>query len=133
MIETFKNNFFNKKFIVFVIIGIINTINHNIIYLILLNLFNLNYLLSNLVAFITSMIISFLLNSFITFKKKPTIKTAILFPLSNIPTLIFGVITSYVYVNLLKGNENFAGLLASICAIPFSFIIMKIIFNKKDN
>ena len=105
--------FLKPEFIKFIIIGFINTFNHNVIYLLLIYL-NVYYVIANFTAFITSMTISFFLNSYITFKVKPTWQRFLLFPLSNIQ-FIFQTIGIYLVVEI--------GGLQRIWSFSFIFII----------
>ena len=123
-----KNLFLSKHFIIFIIIGFINTLVYNTLYLLILQ--KANYLLSSIIAYITSMTISFLLNCKFNYKIKPTIKKYIKFPISGIPTFFMQTIGLSFFVEILLVPENFAGLLASIIAIPFSYILMNLILKK---
>lgn len=123
-----KDMFFNKNFIVFVIIGIINTIVYNGIYLLSLNI--IHYIIASILAYFISMSVSFILNCKYNFKIKPTIKKYIMFPLSGIPTFFMQTVGLTFFVEVLNISEKIAGFTASLIAIPFSFIIMKLILKK---
>ncbi|MDD2490323.1 MAG: GtrA family protein [Bacilli bacterium] len=131
MIKRIKNIFLELEFIKFVIIGFINTFNHNVIYLLLIY-FNVYYVIANLFAFIISMTISFFLNSYITFKVKPTWQRFLLFPLSNLPTLFFQTIGIYLVVEIGGLPKEYGALVLSLLSIPFTFIIMRYIFKYND-
>jgi putative flippase GtrA len=131
MLKTIKNIFLKPEFIKFVIIGFINTFNHNVIYLLLIY-FNVYYVIANFIAFIISMIISFFLNSYITFKVKPTWQRFLLFPLSNLPTLFFQTIGIYLVIEIGGLPKEYGALVLSLLSIPFTFIIMRYIFKYKD-
>ena len=60
MIKRIKNLFLSKNFIIFVVIGVVNTIVYNALYI--LGLYIMPYMLSNVVSYIISMTISFFLN-----------------------------------------------------------------------
>ncbi|MGI6324479.1 MAG: GtrA family protein [Bacilli bacterium] len=127
MIKLIKEKFLNKKFITFVIIGIINTLNHNIIYLILLNF--LPYYWSNVLAFFGSMTISFVLNSWLTFKVKMTLIKFIKFPISYIPNFISQMLGIVILVEYINTPEKYAAFLASLIAIPLTYLIMQFILK----
>ncbi|MFA7515067.1 MAG: GtrA family protein [Bacilli bacterium] len=130
MINKIRHTFFTPEFIKFVIVGTINTINHNIIYL--ASLTCLNYLIANFIAFIISMIISFFLNCYITFKVKPTIKKLVIFPLTNLPNLFFQTFGIYIVVELIKIPKEYGALVTALLAVPFTFMMMKLILER-DN
>lgn len=124
-----KKLFFSRHFIVFVIIGTVNTIVYNLLYILLTNY--VHYLLASIISYLISMTISFFLNCKFNFKVKPTLQKYILFPTSGLPTLFMQTVGLSIFVELLYVPEKFAGLLSSIVAIPFSYIIMTYVFKKK--
>jgi putative flippase GtrA len=128
MINKFKNTFLTPKFIKFVIVGTINTINHNIIYLIGLTF--LNYMIANFIAFIISMIISFFLNCYFTFNIKPTLEKFIAFPITNIPNLFFQTVGIYIVVEVFNIPKEYGALVTAIFSIPLTFLIMKYVLEK---
>jgi putative flippase GtrA len=131
MISKVKKAYYNKEFLKFVFVGIINTVNHNIIYLISLSFFS--YLVSNIIAFFISMIISFFLNCRFTFNIKPTLKKLMIFPLSNIPNFFFQTIGIYVIVTIIGIPKEYGALIATVLALPLTFIMMRflLLFKKK--
>lgn len=87
-IKRFVNDFINKEdrlynFLRFGTIGIINTIHYYIWYLILLKL-KVPYIISHTIAFTLSMVGSYFLNCYFTFKTKPTLLKFIKFPLTTL-------------------------------------------------
>jgi len=123
-----KNKFMDKKILLFIVIGIINTINHNIIYILLLPY--IHYYIANIFAFITSLFISYILNSTITFKVKMTYQKFIKFPITYIPNIIMQMIGIGLLVELFNVKKELSAFLASIIAIPFTFIVMKYILKE---
>ncbi len=70
-LKTKDNKIFS--FLRFGIIGVINTVHYYIWYLLFLY-FNIPYVISHTIAFTLSMIGSYFLNCYFTFKTKPTLK-----------------------------------------------------------
>ncbi|MEG1015813.1 MAG: GtrA family protein [Bacilli bacterium] len=128
MFYKLKKTFLNKNFIIFGIIGLLNTLVYNSIYL--LSLMKLPYLLSSIIAYIVSMTFSFIMNCYFNFKVKPTLKKYIMFPISGIPTLICQTIGLTFFVEVLGTPQKWSGFICSLVAIPISFIIMKKIIKK---
>ncbi len=124
-----KKTFFTKNFLLFGIIGVINTIIYNEYYLISLKFFP--YVISSIIGYLVSMTLSFLMNSVYNFKVKPTFKKYIMYPLTSIPTLFCQTFGLSFLVEFLNIQKEIAGFLASLLAIPFSFLIMKLVFKKK--
>lgn len=129
LIEKFKNTFFTAEFIKFVIIGIINTFNGVIFAYIYSELLNKN--LAFVFGYISGLIISYLLNSFITFKEQLDIKKFIKFCISYIPNFIIQNIVVIVVYNILGLYELIAYALAALIGVPVTFLLMKFFaFNK---
>ena len=128
-IEKFKDTLFSKQFIVFVIIGVINTFNSTIfshIYSVFLNE-NMAFI----VGYISGLLISYILNSFITFNEKLTFQRFIRFVISYIPNFIIQNIVVIIVFNIIGLNKLIAYLLAAIIGVPITFMLMKFFaFNK---
>lgn len=127
MINIIKNKFYNKEFLNFIIIGVVNTINHNIIYLVLL-LF-ISYFKANFLAFLTSLTISYILNSKLTFKVGLSLKRFLKFPLSYLPNIVSQMVGIVILVEFIQVREEYAAFLASLVAIPFTFLTMKFLLK----
>lgn len=128
MIKKIKNLFFSKNFIIFIVIGIINTLVYNTLYL--LGLLIMPYMASNIVSYIISMTISFFLNCKYNFKVKPTLKKYCLFPLTGLASFICQTVGLFILVDLVGWNKRICGFIASLIAIPITFILMKFILKK---
>lgn len=130
-IEKFKNLFFSKEFIMFIIIGVINTFNGTIfsyIYSIFLNE-NMAFIL----GYISGLLISYILNSLITFKENLAFKQFIRFIISYIPNFIIQNIVVITVFNIMGLNKVIAYSLAAIIGVPITFIFMKLFAFKKIN
>lgn len=128
MIKKIKDLFFSKNFIIFVVIGVINTLVYNGLYL--LGLLIMPYMLSNVISYIISMTISFFLNCKFNFKVKPTLKKYLLFPLTGLATFICQTGGLFILVDLVHLDERICGFIASLIAIPITFVLMKYILKK---
>jgi putative flippase GtrA len=127
----YKLFFLTPQFWRFVIVGFINTFNYYILYLFFHNLLNFNYMVSHIISFLISMIGSFYLNSYFTYKVKPTFKKFLQFPLTYVVNISVSSAAIYILVELMGMDENISPLLASVIAIPFTFIISKVILTKE--
>ena len=117
--------FINGEVLRFVIVGFMNTGNYYILYLLFLHIFGWNYMLSHIAAFFISMVGSFFLNSYFTYKTKPTWKKFMQFPLTYVVNMSVTTGSIYLLVDILGMNETISPLLASVIAIPFTFFISK--------
>ena len=122
---------FDKQFWKFNLVGIINTINYYILYMIFIKAFQMNYMNAHLLGFFISMIGSFYLNSYFTYQTKPTLKKFLQFPLTYVVNIVVSTLAIYTLVQLLAVHKNIAPIVATIIAIPFTFFISKIILNKE--
>ncbi|MCA1031289.1 GtrA family protein [Bacillus timonensis] len=121
-----------KQLIRFIITGFINTGNYYLLYLFFIHLIDLNYLIGHLLAFVISMVGSFFINSYFTYQTKPTLKKFFQFPLTYIVNITVTTVSIYILVDLMGLDENISPLLASVVAIPFTFIISKRILTRHD-
>lgn len=123
LIKRIKEIFLSREFILFLIVGVINTFNGTIfasIYSIFLNE-NVAFVL----GYISSLIISYILNSFITFKEKLEVRKFIKFAISYIPNFIIQNIVVIIVFNILNYDKIIAYILAAIIGVPVTFILMK--------
>ncbi len=132
IVQKFKNTFYTKEFITFLIIGVLNTFNGTVFSYLYSSFFNEN--IAFICGYISGLIISYLLNSFITFKEKLQFNKFIKFVISYIPNFIIQNIVVVIVFNLLSLNKLIAYLLAAIIGVPTTFILMKFFaFSKKIN
>lgn len=121
------NNFINNEsklfnFLRFGTIGVINTIHYYIWYILLLWL-KVPYIISHTVSFTFSMIGSYFLNCYFTFKVKPTFAKFVKFPLTTLTNYIVSTFSLILLVNMFHISPKLAALLASILPIPITFTV----------
>lgn len=116
---------FHNRVFRFVIVGGINTINYYVLYLFFIHLIKFNYLISHVLAFLLSMVGSFFLNTFYTYQTKPTLKKFFQFPMTYVLNISITSFSVYVLVDLLKWDKNISPLVASLFAIPFTYLLSK--------
>jgi putative flippase GtrA len=109
----------------FALVGVLNTAIYFGLYL-LFKLF-FPYLVAHVVAFILSMIGSFFLNCYFTFRTKPTWRKFFLFPLSNVTNFVVTSVGLYVLVQFFCVNQRIAPLLAAVVAIPITFVVAQLV------
>lgn len=130
IVQKFKNTFYTKEFVTFLIIGVINTFNGTVFSYIYSSFLNEN--IAFIVGYISGLIISYLLNSLITFKEKLQLNKFIKFAISYLPNFIIQNIVVIIVFNLMGLNKLIAYLLAAIIGVPITFILMKFFaFRKK--
>lgn len=122
--------FIHGELLRFIVVGFMNTANYYILYLLFLHVCHFNYMISHVLAFLISMVGSFFLNSYFTYRTKPTWKKFMQFPMTYVVNITVTTLGVYLLVDVLKINETISPLIASFGAIPFTFIISKKILKK---
>lgn len=122
--------FFTKEFILFIMIGIVNTLNGTVFALIYSIFFNEN--IAFMIGYISALIVSYILNSIITFKERLKIKKFLKFAISYIPNFIIQNVVVLIVFNIMGLHKIIAYSLAAIMGIPITFILMKLFtFNNR--
>ncbi|MFF9318685.1 glycosyltransferase [Streptomyces sp. NPDC014735] len=112
-----------RQFIAFAAIGFINTAVYLAVYVSLNNW--IPYLAAHVVGYVISVLGSFLLNSYITCRTKPTWQALFRYPLSSVVNLVLTGTLLYIGVSHLGLGKNVAALAAGILATPFSFLLAR--------
>ncbi|MGW1137105.1 GtrA family protein [Streptomyces zhihengii] len=114
----------------FASVGVVNTGTYYGLYLVLLRW--LPYVAAHVVAFLVSMVGSFFLTSYFTYRTRPTWRKFLLFPLTNAAN--FAVTTGGVWllVDVLGQNRMYAPLIAAAAAIPVTFVVSRTIMLGPD-
>ncbi|WTL47934.1 GtrA family protein [Streptomyces sp. NBC_01497] len=121
-----------SQLIRFALVGAVNTGTYYVFYLALLNGAGLPYVVAHVIAFILSMIGSFFLNSWFTYRTRPTLRKFLLFPLTNLANFVITTGGVYVLVDLLGMNDTYAPLIAAAAAIPITFVVSRTIMTRPD-
>ncbi len=131
LILKFKDTFFSKQFFIFVTIGIINTFIGVVFSYIFSSFLNEN--LAFIVGYICGLLVSYLLNSFFTFRENLDINKFIKFSISYIPNFIIQNIVVLIVFNVMGLHKLIAYVLAAIIGVPVTFVLMKFFaFKHKD-
>ena len=119
------NKLLNSELFRFILVGFMNTFNYYILYLFFIHILHINYLVAHITAFIISMVGSFFLNSYFTYKSRPSISKFLKFPLTYVVNVSVSTISIYILVQVMGLNETISPLIATLIAIPFTFVISK--------
>ncbi|MGW1651119.1 glycosyltransferase [Streptomyces atratus] len=112
-----------RQFVIFAMLGTINTAVYLAVYA-SLNTW-IPYLAAHVVGYAASIVGSFLLNSYITCRTKPTWYAFARYPLSSIVNLVLTGALLYLGVSRLGMDKNIAAVAAGILATPFSFLLAR--------
>ncbi|MFI6083729.1 GtrA family protein [Streptomyces sp. NPDC051217] len=114
----------------FALVGVVNTGSYYACYLVLLTW--LPYVAAHVVAFVLSMIGSFFLNSYFTYRTRPTWRKFLLFPLTNAANFTITTCGVYLLVDVLEFSSTYAPLIAAAAAIPITFVVSRTIMLRPD-
>ena len=84
-------------------------------------------------GYITSKMVSYLLNSKLTFKERLGFVKFIKFFISYIPNFIIQTIIVWLFDNFIHGPSVIAYAIAAIIGVPVTFVFMKIFTFKKND
>lgn len=129
MINKIKEKFLNKQFLAFGIIGGINTILSQLLYVVFVKL-NVAVSLSSLLGDSLTMIISYFANMKFTYHEKPNWKSAITFPLSYLPGFIINMLIVVFVADVLHAPKEYAKLVSLPITIPLNYICMSVLVKK---
>jgi len=124
-----KQNFFNKQFIIFLVIGVINTFNGSLFAFIYSQFLQAN--LAFIVGYMSALLIAYVLNSIFTFKEKLSFAKLIKFAISYIPNFIIQYIVVFIIYNILGLLPIIAYITAAIIGVPITFLCLKLFAFKK--
>ncbi|MFF9497894.1 glycosyltransferase [Streptomyces flaveolus] len=116
-----------RQFVTFAAIGFVNTA----VYLSLFAALNtwIPYLVAHALGFTVSIVCSFLLNSYLTCRTRPTWRALVRYPLSSIFNLVASGVLLYVAVSQLGMDKNVAALVAGVLVTPVSFLLARWAIN----
>ncbi|GAA3533643.1 sugar transferase [Aeromicrobium flavum] len=112
----------------FVVVGVINTGVYYVLYL-LMHAMDVPYLVAHVVATLLAMVLSYFLNCFLTFKVRPTWRTFLLFPLSNLANFVITTVGMSIAVSQLGVGERIAPLAVAVFAIPITYLLTRYLLS----
>jgi putative flippase GtrA len=117
--------YINHEFARFIVVGGINTVHYYFFYLLCLHFLHLHYFLSHALGFAVSLVGSFFLNTYFTYKVKPTLAKFIRFPLTQVVNTLSSTVLLFVLIEWLQINSSFAPFIAVLFTVPITFIITR--------
>ena len=113
----------------FGIVGVPNTASYYALYLLLRLL--VPYLVAHVLAFLASTCLSFLLNSWFTYRTRPSWRKFALFPLTVLTNLAVTTAGVSVLVELVGLDERVAPLAAAVAAVPVTFLATRLVLTSR--
>lgn len=120
---TLKIKSFNNELTRFVLVGGINTINYYAVFLLFHNFFHLHYMGAHIIGFLVSFVISFFLNTYFTYRVKPTLKKFLQFPITQVVNVSTSSLLVFLLVEWIHLNSNLAPIIAVFFTVPITFIV----------
>ncbi|MEU6485744.1 GtrA family protein [Streptomyces sp. NPDC046887] len=112
-----------RQFAVFALIGLVNTAVYYAVYA-TLNIW-WPYLAAHAVGYTVSVLGSFLLNSYLMVRTRPTWRGLARYPLSGAVNLVGSGVLLHLGVSRLGMDENIAALAAGVAVTPLSFLLAR--------
>ncbi|MCH5209626.1 MAG: HAD-IB family phosphatase [Oscillospiraceae bacterium] len=123
--------FFSREFLAFLIVGVINTLS-NVVFSTIYSLFIPDTTLAFFPGYVTSNVVSYILNSYITFKEKLGFVKFIKFFISYIPNFIIQTVIVWLFDRFVHGPSVIAYALAAVIGVPVTFVFMKVFTFRKN-
>lgn len=120
---------FKRDFARFLVSGGFNTALTYGVYLLLLNV--VPYKISYTIAYISGILLAYILNRFFVFKSHNGIKSILLFPLIYLAQYVVSLLILWVWVEQLGFDDRLAPLVAIAITVPMTFILSKLLFLKR--
>lgn len=125
----------NKETILYVIFGVLTTIVNLIAYYLFSNIININYLISNAIAWIISVVFAYITNKFFVFNssyinKDVIIEEFIKFMNCRLISGLSEVVLLFLFVDLLLINDIVAKLIIGVLVALINFIFSKVFIFK---
>ncbi|QGF23581.1 GtrA family protein [Raineyella fluvialis] len=109
----------------FSLVGVVNTGVYYGVYLLLYRF--MPYVAAHLIGWTVSVIGSYLLNCWFTYRVRPTWLKLLVYPLSSLPNVIFTTFGVVLLIEVLKVSKELAPLIAGLMAVPFSYLLAKLL------
>lgn len=119
--------YINKEFIRFVLFGGVNTLLGYLIYVILLIF--LNYKVSFTITYVSSIFISYYLNSKFVFYRKASLKKGLLYPSVYLIQYLTCMLLLHIFVEILNLSKFIAPILAVLLTVPVTFFLSRSIIK----
>lgn len=127
----------NTQTILYVIFGMLTTIVNLISYYFFSNIMSINYLISNMISWIISVLFAYITNKFYVFNSKDTskdiiIKEFIKFVNCRLTSGIIEMILLFLLVDMLAVNDIISKLVIGVIVVILNFIFSKLFVFKKQ-
>ena len=127
----------HKEVILYLIFGVLTTILNIVVFWLCNDILKIEYKISNVVAWILSVIFAFITNKLIVFEsksksKEETTKEAISFVMARLFSLIVDMILMILMIDILKVNSLIAKIISNVVVVIINYVFSKFIVFKKE-
>ena len=129
MFDNIKNLFLKKDFILFVAIGVVNTLTTIVLSHLLADLLGVN--VAYVAGYLAGFLVSYLLNSRFTFYEKLSWVKLGKYAVATVPNFLIQNGVVFVVYNILGWHHLVASVLAAAIGVPVTFILQKFFTFKK--
>jgi len=119
--------FINREFIRFVFFGGVNTLLGYFIYVILLIF--LSYKVSFTIAYVSSIFISYYLNSKFVFNRQVSLKKALMYPSVYLIQYLTCMLLLHIFVEILNLSKFIAPILVVLLTVPVTYFLSRSIIK----
>lgn len=119
-----------SRFLRFLLSGGVNTVATYAIYLALLRI--IGYRAAYTIAYITGILLSYVINRVFVFRTHRGWSSALLFPLVYFAQYLVGLATVWLWVGQLHLAQALAPLIAILVTIPLTYILSRYVFLQRD-
>ena len=118
------------EFLKYAIVGCINTADYYLSYLIFMDIFKFSYKISFAMGYVVSIVGSYFLNTYFTYKQKPSVKKFLIFPLTYVPNFIIQYVGMILLVDRINMSRKVAPVITALVATPITFFVTKYVIKK---
>ena len=118
------------EFLKYAIVGCINTADYYLSYLIFMDIFKFSYKISFVMGYVVSIVGSYFLNTYFTYKQKPSVKKFLIFPLTYVPNFIIQYVGMILLVDRINMSRKVAPVITALIATPITFFVTKYVIKK---
>ncbi|MBR2812983.1 MAG: GtrA family protein [Solobacterium sp.] len=128
MLAKIKEKFFNRRFLTFGIIGVLNTLIAQVLYVVYLK--GVPDYAASILADATAMAFSYVMNMRFTYHQKMSLKSAAAFPMSYLPGILISAVIVFLVVRVGHAPEIYAKLISVPLYVPLNFLCMNFIVKR---
>lgn len=123
-----------KEIINYLIFGGLTTLISIVTYALFAKVFNIDYLISNVLSWIIAVLFAYITNKIFVFesKSKKNIKEITSFFFFRVVSLIMEMVILYIFVDMLYIDDLVTKIIAQVIVIVANYIFSKVFVFKKD-